>query len=570
MGSLLDRRVVVLMDAIDDDYQADIVRGMARVSSRANVQLLCVAGGVVGGPSTDVRSQRNFLFGLVEPGDFDGVISLSASLGNNLGVEGFTQWLKRFATVPLVSLGTELQEFHSISVDNGAGMRAIVLHLLNQHGCRRVAFIRGPITNHEAEERYLAYQAALKEHAIDVDDGLVVQGTWMRESGTEAVRELLDRRGVHIDAIDAIASANDYMALGALDELNARGFAVPQTVALSGFDDLDTLRGVVPSLTTVRQPTAELGSAGLRTLLTLMNGGDEPLSRRLEAQLVERRSCGCMQHGAAHDPKPAGAPNRGFHASLMENRASICADLSRSARGALLGAGGGWEDRLCSAFLGDILSHDEPRGFVDVLGKIALRVSTAERGVLESVLKTMRRRVFDCAKSDAGALARAAEIMDDARDLLADFALRVEVCQKIDVIRQVREFSALISLLVAAPSVEALQAAFAERLGALGVGVFSLGLFTEPGRVTESCVCLAAFSDAKRLEPPKTFRTRDLGPPNLFTDDTRTLLLQPLVFDGAPIGVVTSTLEALETTVYERLRELLGAGLHGYRSARRA
>jgi len=565
----LNRRVAVLMDAIEDDYQAAIVRGITRTNARAHVQLLCLAGGVVGGPLADHRSQRNFLFDIIDPQALDGVISLSAALGNHLGVDGFTRWLKRFARVPLVSLGTELPGLHSISVDNRAGMRALVLHLVTIHRRRRVAFIRGPTTSHEAEERYLSYRAALEESGIEVDERLVLEGDWLRESGMRAVRGLMERRGLRIETIDAIASANDYMALGALDELNAHGIAVPEAVALAGFDDLDALRGVVPTLTTVRQPTEELGASGLQSLLALMNDGEKPISQTLAAQLVVRRSCGCLQHDTTYDRKPVAAHGRGFEANLIENRALICAELSRSARGALFSAGSGWEDRLFAAFLSDVVG-EEPRVFVDALAKIALKLrrSAAENGMLETVLKTMRRRVLDCAGSDANALARAAETLDEARDTLADFMQRDEVCQKINALHQVREFSALVALLLRAPSIETLQAAFADRLGALGIGAFSLGLFTEPDRVTESCVCLAAFSDTKRLVPPKVFRTRDLAPPELLVGDTRPVLVQPLVFNGAPIGVVTSTLGVMETNVYEQLRESMSAGLQGYRLAR--
>jgi hypothetical protein len=110
-----------------------------------------------------------------------------------------------------------------------------------------------------------------------MDPRLVLSGSWLRESGALAVRELFDVRGVPVEGVSAIACANDYMALGALDELRERGISVPGEIAVTGFDDVEALRSARPPLTTVAQPTEALGREGLKRLVTLMNRGEEPL-----------------------------------------------------------------------------------------------------------------------------------------------------------------------------------------------------------------------------------------------------------------------------------------------------
>jgi DNA-binding LacI/PurR family transcriptional regulator len=124
--------------------------------------------------------------------------------------------------------------------------------LIEVHNHRRVVFIRGPVASLEAEQRYAAYCAALEDNGIALDPRLVLQGSWLRESGALAVRELFDERGVRMESVSAIAAANDYMALGALDALAERGISVPSEIAVTGFDDLDITRCAVPPLTTVR------------------------------------------------------------------------------------------------------------------------------------------------------------------------------------------------------------------------------------------------------------------------------------------------------------------------------
>ena len=563
--TLLTRRVALLMDAIEDDYQAGIVRGVLRASAQSGAQVRCIAGGVVGGASTDPRTQKNFLFDLVEPSAYDGVLALTGALGNHLGALGLGRWLAPFAARPLVTLGPDLPDHQGISVDGGAGMRAAVLHLIQEHGHRRIAFVRGPRHSAEAEERYLAYQYALEECGIEPDERLVLEGSWLRESGAAAVRELFDARRVNVELVGAIAAANDYMALGVLDELGARDIAVPESIAVTGFDDLDTLRGVVPALTTVRQPTDELGAAGFQRLIALLNRREEPLVTKLAAQLVERRSCGCVR---ARTARVSRSPNsaRSFDAALVERRTLICAELARSARGALFGVGSGWENRLLSAFMSDVAAR-ATSAFVGVVSDILVRLARSgeDPALLQPVLEQLRLSVNECTGGDADARLRSGDLFDAAREAMAEFLIRTETARRVAVLRQLRELSALAAFLLSGPPLERVQAELAQRFTALGVGALSLGLFTEPGRVSEQCLCLAAFNDGKRAPAPRTFRARDLCPPELFAQEKRPLLVQPLTFEGMPLGLVSCVLGDLENGVYEQLREALSAGLQGYR-----
>src|SRR5262249_6640663 len=160
----------------------------------------------------------------------------SGSLSNRIGAKEFGRWSERFGDVPMVHLGIEIPRQPSIAVDGAAGMRDAIVHLVKAHSHRRIAFVRGPTTSEEAEDRYAAYRAALDEHGIAFDPRLVVQGTWRRESGEAAVREIFDEQAIRIDALRAIVCANDYMAFGALEALRERGIGVPGDVALIGFD----------------------------------------------------------------------------------------------------------------------------------------------------------------------------------------------------------------------------------------------------------------------------------------------------------------------------------------------
>jgi len=561
----LTRRVAILIDAIEDDYQASIVRGIAQAG--ASVQLVCIAGGVVGAPEKDERSRRNFLFELVDPKSFDGIVPLSGALGNQIGPEAFAKWMDRFRATPIVNLGVEIRGQHSIAVDGASGMREVIVHLIKVHNHRRIAFIRGPTTSQEAEERYAAYRDALEEHGIAFDPRLVLQGTWLRGSGEAAVRELFDERGMRIDAVRAIACANDYMALGALEALRERGVAVPSDVALTGFDDIDATRSIVPPLTTVRQPTEQLGREGLRRLVALMNDGDEPLSTKVVARIVERRSCGCAKVDALAGARRDLAHGRSFEAALMERRTLICAELARTARGALFGAGSGWEERLLGALVSDLTKSDSSE-FVTAVDQVVVRLQRAggDLDVCHSILSVLRRAILDCASSEASVVARADDILHAAREMLGESLVRTEIAKRGEMLHQLREFSAIASVLHGRRR-QSFGAELEERFRALGIPCMALGLFTEPGKVTERCTCVAAYGSDARLKAPATFRSSDFGPPEIFANVGSPLLVQPLLFEDEPMGLVTCALGNIDVAVHEQMREILGVGLKGLRLA---
>ncbi len=95
-----------------------------------------------------------------------------------------------------MSVGLPLPGIPSVLVGNYQGMRDAVEHLIEVHGFRRIAFIRGPLGNLEEEERYRAYCDALADHGIPLDENLVVFGDWYYPSGAAAIGVLLDERKV--------------------------------------------------------------------------------------------------------------------------------------------------------------------------------------------------------------------------------------------------------------------------------------------------------------------------------------------------------------------------------------
>jgi len=226
---------------------------------------------------------------------------ISAKVDGLLIAEGIvsSEHLARVAArVPVVLVAGSPSEPHAdvFGADNRAGTRALVGHLVEEHGRTRLFGIAGPPEAPDAQERRSALEEAVAGHPGAVLAGSF-QGWFAAVSGQLAVREILTRP--RRDRPDAIVCANDQMAIGAIRELQMAGVRVPADIAVVGFDDMHAGALLMPPLTTVRQPMRLLGERACARLLQRIAQPALPRHvERLPAELVIRESCGCSARTA--------------------------------------------------------------------------------------------------------------------------------------------------------------------------------------------------------------------------------------------------------------------------------
>ncbi len=183
-----------------------------------------------------------------------------------------------------------------VTADNRSGSAALVTHLIEVHGRRRLYHVDGPPTAPDAKERRLALNEVIQSHPGAVLVGSH-SGRFSVQSGEEAGQKLLADRA---DLPEAIVCANDQMAIGVLQALSRGGIRVPEDLAVTGFDDIFPTSLFDPSLTTVHQPMRLLGERACARLLDRIGKPDMPTQvELLPTELVIRRSCGCPPGTAA-------------------------------------------------------------------------------------------------------------------------------------------------------------------------------------------------------------------------------------------------------------------------------
>jgi DNA-binding LacI/PurR family transcriptional regulator len=215
------------------------------------------------------------------------------------------EYLALPVTQPTVVLGERPAGAAGLSLDyveiaDEQGAHAAVSHLLAQ-GRRRVAAICEQAEPRAGARRLNGYRRALADAGIPYDDSLVigVSDADLWSSGAGAVTRLLRTRV----RFDALFCHNDVVAIGALSVLERSGVAVPDDVALTGFDDIEAARFTSPSLTTVDPQRESIARTAVALLRSRMDAEDfRELPGRSESAgfvLRVRRSSSATVHTPA-------------------------------------------------------------------------------------------------------------------------------------------------------------------------------------------------------------------------------------------------------------------------------
>ncbi len=175
--------------------------------------------------------------------------------------------------VAIVTVDRRLAEvdLDTVLVNNIAGAEQAADHLLDC-GYRRIACITGPLDTTTGRERLSGFRAALERRGVAVPSRMVRIGDFHESSGRKEMERLLRMK----QRPDAVLVANNLMTLGALDAVVSAGLDVPGDVAIVGFDDALWNALARPPLTSVAQPTYDLGRETARLLLSRIDGYDGP------------------------------------------------------------------------------------------------------------------------------------------------------------------------------------------------------------------------------------------------------------------------------------------------------
>ena len=206
-----------------------------------------------------------------------------------LGVNDRHHWVRDFSAAgfPMVCVNNYFPDLKLdyVVADYRSGAEQ-VMNVLLQLGHKQIALINGAPEAQTARDVLEVFIARMQDAGLECDDGWTADGRFTEEGGAAALDEILDR---HPD-VSAIFAGNDKMALGAMHRLVERGRRVPGDVSVVGFDDIQQMAFVNPSLTTVHLPLYEVGARACELLVQRIRGKTDNIAERLATHLVLRDS----------------------------------------------------------------------------------------------------------------------------------------------------------------------------------------------------------------------------------------------------------------------------------------
>lgn len=251
-----------------NEYLSRMIYGMMAAAETRHYAITVVA---------DATLSAEALIQKVRSRSVDGLLLLSTSLND-----------KRFATlhkenIPFLLLHNYVstRPYLFAECDSRPGMTEAFRHLKNK-GCERIGYLSGHDHSRDGVDREALFHELVETFGLK--KGVVLKGQFSRMSGRAAADQLPLKQ-----LPDAILCANDRMAFGFIEGLQARRLSIPKDVRVVGFDDQSIATLISPTMTTIQNPFEEIAEQGVLQLLNAIEGKPHH-SVTLPSRFVERES----------------------------------------------------------------------------------------------------------------------------------------------------------------------------------------------------------------------------------------------------------------------------------------
>ena len=197
-----------------------------------------------------------------------------------LGSEQDARWVQNFTHLPLARIGhgSESEKSLRITIDEENAARKLVEYLVSG-GRKRMLFLAGDLAVHRL--RQTAMQQAVCAAGMSFESLQSAERNSFT-AGYNLVKQIPDITAM----ADALICATDLMAMGALHALYDAKVAVPDAIAVTGFDDIPASEQFIPPITTIRQPIQRMVEEAFKAIINKSS----PRKITLPADLIVRRS----------------------------------------------------------------------------------------------------------------------------------------------------------------------------------------------------------------------------------------------------------------------------------------
>lgn len=282
----------VLACSVSSAFQDNLVAGANAYAQQQQINLIAFAGGPFLNPDP-IAVMRDQIFELANTDLLDGLLIPMGSMNRYISRDETREFLQRFNGIPVATVVSDVEGYMNVTVDNAVGMFELVQHLISKHGVERFAFARGHKDHLSSNEKMAAFLSVLQSQHIVFDQRRLLHSDLKKNALMPDLDALLAVDG---EWPQAIITVNDNQAIAIIDHLKARNIRVPEDIIVTGCMAIEDGLFYSPSLTSISEPTYEMGWHATRLVHERLQGLAAPNNLVLPAHLVVRASCGCSAH----------------------------------------------------------------------------------------------------------------------------------------------------------------------------------------------------------------------------------------------------------------------------------
>ncbi len=576
----------------------ELWRGVWEAARAYAVNLVCL-------PGNELRStvqqeswpaSANALYDLVSPQRLDGVLIWTGALGNFVSAQELQDFCHVFKPLPALCIGRKVKDLPYVDANIAQNARAIMAHMIETHGYRRIMFIRGPAGHVGCEVRYQAYVDALRDFGIPFNPDLVTPAMDGWNDIERQYRPYLDGRVEHHIQIspvpmekwplaqngvssteflqilhqrnllpgrdfDAFIGATDVIVALAIRRLQSIGIHVPKDVAAAGGDGSQESSHVLQMrITSSSLMLYEQGYRAVELLLSQLRGllvADELI---MPNRPNINQTCGCLSETVKQisSRSPEAPPRTGYQAvqslrgSLSEYQASLPLD---------------WAEMVWEACAEDVQSGASNH-LLPLLTMLAPLVSmkTTTGGVWQTMVSSLRETAL--AFLPAQYSQTVDSLLHQARVLVAEIEQQQHSFAEFERQRQSSLLFEISQALITRFNIQELLATLCVELPRIGIKLFYLSLYNHPLKPSAGLHMILAFDENGPMDLPSKglwYPSEKIIPDELLPQGILyAMVVEPLYFQQTQIGIAAFRADpGVDADVYHILRAQISSALQG-------
>ena len=286
-------RIAFVTDYMESEYSQKLYAGASEYAKGHGMEILAFSISQIKSRDFAFDYQTLSISSHLKAENFDGILFVSGVQLCSVSLDYLSSYMRSFSPVPVVSIGNAVPGIPSVMGSSEIGFSMMISHLIEKHGCRRIALMSVQANSADIAERTKVFKDVLLSHNIAYDESMVLYGGYSYDLSMRALNAYTGAKG-RID-FDAIVALNDQMAYGCIDYFRQHNIRVPEDVIVTGFDDEESSLLMTPSITSMNQELFQQGFQAMEMLHSVMEGKPVDQTVKINASPVFRQSCGCVE-----------------------------------------------------------------------------------------------------------------------------------------------------------------------------------------------------------------------------------------------------------------------------------